>query len=80
MSAEHGTAAALRAHYRRGEKPINDHCQPCADFGRRLWAERKGNPATAGVLSPDYREIRNGLPFVPYVYRGTGTDQMAGVS
>jgi hypothetical protein len=72
--AEHGTMAAVRAHYRRGEKPLGSYCQSCAAACRRRWAERKGNPATAGVQSPDHREIRNGLPFTPYRYRGTGRD------
>lgn len=78
--AEHGTMAAARAHYRRGEKPLADYCQSCAAAVRRQRLERKGSPATAGVQSPDYREIRNGLPFVPYRYRGTGGDQMEAAS
>ena len=71
--AEHGTMAAARAHYRRGEKPLDNYCQSCATAARRQWAERRGNPDTVGAQSPDYREIRNGLPFV---YRGTGEDQI----
>lgn len=72
--APYGTLAACRRHYRRGEKP----CEACSQAQRRRWAERKGTDA--GNLSPDYREIRNGLPFVPYRYRGTGGDQMEAAS
>jgi hypothetical protein len=81
VSAEHGTEAALRGHYRRGEKPIAGWCQACAAYGRRRWAERQGRARAAGVLSPDRREVRNGLPeFRPYVYRGTGADVLTGAS
>ena len=81
MNAGHGTEAALRGHYRRGEKPIADWCQACAAYGRRRWAERQGrNGNGTGVLSPDRREIRNGLPVRPYVYRGTGVDVPTGAT
>ena len=73
-----GTPAAARRHYRRGDKPLIDYCQTCAQAARLHWAERQGT--AAGNLSPDRREIRNGLPFVPYVYRGTGEDQMEAAS
>jgi hypothetical protein len=69
-----GTLSAARRHYRRGEKP----CEACIAAQRRRWAERRGT--AAGNQSPDYREIRNGLPFRPYVYRGTGVDQLESAS
>ena len=47
---------------------------------RRHWLERKGNADAAGVLSPDRREVRNGLPVRFYRYGGTGEDAMAGAS
>ena len=67
-----GTPVAARRHYRRGEKPLASYCQTCAQAARRNWAERRGT--AAGNMSPDTRELRNGLPFVPYHYRGTGRD------
>ena len=74
--AVHGTLAGARAHYRRGEKPLAQYCEPCAAASRRRWAERRGT--RAGNLAPDYRAVRNGLPFRPYVYRGTGVDVLTG--
>jgi hypothetical protein len=66
-----GTPAAARRHYRRGE-PLDAACR--AVEHRRL----AGN---ASEMSPDYRETRNGLPeFRPYVYRGTGEDQLEAAS
>ena len=63
-----GTPAAARRHQRRGERA----CDAC------LAAARIRNRTTPQALSPDYREIRNGLPFRPYVYRGSGADAYTG--
>jgi hypothetical protein len=60
-----GTTAALRRHKRRGEPP----CEAC------LQADRREHSAAAGTHSPETREKRNGIPWKPYVYRGTGYDQ-----
>lgn len=59
-----GTDAAYRRHLRRGEPA----CEACLQAARRRAAARSGYQAD--VLTPDRREIRNGLPFKPYVYRG----------
>jgi hypothetical protein len=67
-----GTAAAAQRHQYRHE-PL---CGPCAEAERRRDADRKGCQASTRV--PEFREIRNGLPFVPYVYRGTGQDVLTG--
>lgn len=68
-----GTPAAARRHQRRGE-PL---CETCRQAARREKAGRIG--VMPGTDSPDYREVRNGLPeFRPYVYRGTGTDAYTG--
>lgn len=68
-----GTAAGARRHYRHGEKP----CSDCATAAR---VQRSPNGYATGRESrvPDLREIRNGLPFRPYVYRGTGADAYTG--
>lgn len=67
-----GTTAGARRHWRNHEPA----CQACLKAGRRAYAERVGG--VAGASSPDFREIRNGMPeFVPYHYRGTGVDQYA---
>jgi hypothetical protein len=63
-----GTLAAVRRHYRRGE-PV---CADCRQAERL--AHRKDMRPPLGA---DWRPVRNGLPeFVPYVYRGTGEDQL----
>jgi hypothetical protein len=70
-----GTAAASRRHWRHGDPP----CYTC----RRADAERRGgNPynRVAGLADamPDPRPVRNGIPWRPYVYRGTGADAFTG--
>lgn len=62
-TAQCGTPAGARRHYRHHEQP----CPPCLRANR----ERKSG-ANAGALSADPpRATRNGLPgFVPYVYQG----------
>jgi len=68
-----GTPAAARRHWRRRE-PL---CDDCTRAHRNQQAARKGHDP--GAHSFDGREIRNGMPdFVPYVYRGTGYDQLTG--
>lgn len=68
-----GTPAAARRHWRRHE-PL---CEACSRAHRNEQAARGGHDP--GVHSFDHREIRNGLPdFVPYIYRGTGYDQLTG--
>jgi hypothetical protein len=75
MSAHHngqpcGTLGAYRRHLRRGERP----CPQCAEAARQDSYTRRG---VRSARTEDRREIRNGLPeFVPYVYRGTGEDQL----
>lgn len=71
--APHGTPAGARRHYRRGEKP----CFACMTAARNDAAARKGYQA-GNTQVPDHRPVRNGLPFRPYVYRGTGADAYTG--
>jgi hypothetical protein len=64
-----GTAAAARRHQRRGE-PLDAAC---------LAARRRESAIdayAAATMSADHRERRNGLPFRPYVYQGTGADTL----
>lgn len=67
-----GTAAAYVRHLRHGEPPCTD-CLAANNRrndevrGRQDWAELPARPAD-----------RNGLPFRPYVYRGTGEDTLTG--
>jgi hypothetical protein len=63
-----GTPAAARRHWRHGEPPCGD----CLNAYRADQAERRGYLGNG--QSPDYREIRNGLPWKPYVYNGRGYD------
>jgi hypothetical protein len=66
-----GTAAAGRRHLRRGE-PV---CPACRAAFRREKADarrRAGKPERWSL--GEVREIRNGLPWKPYRYRGTGED------
>jgi hypothetical protein len=71
-----GTAAAARRHYRRGE-PLD---QACLAAARRQYAETRGRGGAPEQFSAP-RETRNGLPeFRPYVYRGTGEDQLEAAS
>jgi hypothetical protein len=65
-----GTDAAARRHWRRGE-PLDEACKQAS---RRAKIARTGRDHIPNADSPDYREIRNGIPFRPYVYRGTGRD------
>jgi hypothetical protein len=68
-----GTLAAYRRHYRRGDP----YCHTC----RRANAERRGaDPysVAGGDAMPDLRPVRNGIPWRPYVYRGTGADAFTG--
>jgi hypothetical protein len=67
-----GTPAGARRHYRRGEKP----CAACLAAQRGDQARRRGHEA--GAQTPDPREIRNGIPWRPYRYRGTGADAFTG--
>jgi len=53
-----GTRAAYRRHARKGEPA----CAAC------LEAERLRSPSSNGALVPDYREVRNGIPWKPYVF------------
>ena len=62
-----GTPAAYRRHLRHGEKP----CFECSTAERR----RCHTSAVPGRTT-DTREVRNGLPWKPYTYRGTGTDTL----
>lgn len=70
-----GTTAAYRRHLRHRTPP----CPECLAANRRHVAamQAKADPANAGSLTPETRVKRNGLPaFVPYVYRGTGRDEL----
>jgi hypothetical protein len=68
-----GTPAAAQRHRRRGEPT----CQACLRAWREDTAQRRYG-TTGGALSPDHREIRNGIPWRPYIYRGTGVDAFTG--
>jgi hypothetical protein len=48
------------------------------DSEKRVAADPARSPEqhSLGKVRAGFREVRNGLPFRPYVYRGTGTDQM----
>jgi hypothetical protein len=64
-----GTPAAMQRHRRRGEPP----CPACVQAER----ERRARTRPMTARTPDWRPARNGLPeFVPYVYQGTGEDQL----
>lgn len=68
-----GTEAAARRHRRRGE-PV---CQACLRAERVRRQERRGGDpwdTHRGEPSPDCREIRNGIPWKPYRYRGQGRE------
>lgn len=68
-----GTEAAARRHWRRGE-PLDEACRQASRVAQR---ERHGcDPWDNGHGgdTPDFREIRNGIPWKPYVYRGLGYD------
>ena len=67
-----GTSAAYRRHRRRGEPA----CPACLEAERLRNSDRYGWEVTA--LTPDRREVRNGIPWKPYVYRGLGFDQLTG--
>ena len=64
-----GTRAAYRRHLRHGEPA----CAAC------LEAESQRRPGAPRAVF-GRREVRNGLPFKPYVYRGTGEDIYEDVS
>jgi hypothetical protein len=66
-----GTEAAARRHRRRGE-PLDEACRRAARIKAQ---ERRGRDPWA-FAQPDYREVRNGIPWKPYVYRGLGYDQL----
>lgn len=66
-----GTPAAARRHRRRKE-PLDEACRLAA---RADAAERKG---VTRLLGEDHREIRNGIPWRPYRYRGSGADAYTG--
>ena len=68
-----GTPAAARRHWRRGE-PLD---QACLQAHRNDRAKRLGY-AAGNTQVPDWREIRNGIPWKPYRYRGTGRDAYDG--
>jgi hypothetical protein len=61
-----GTPAAARRHRRRHE-PL---CEACRQAERTRRGQRDG--FTGGAQSSDTRQIRNGLPWKPYAYRGSG--------
>ena len=65
----HGTDAARRRHQRRGEKP----CLACQGGSRH--AKASGENRT---LVADTRPVRNGIPWKPYIYRGSGADAYTG--
>ena len=61
--APHGTPAAARRHYRRGEKP----CEPCRGAANR---DRRPDSDPWAQNEPEVRgAIRNGVPVTPYEYR-----------
>jgi len=37
----HGTSAAARRHYRRGEKPLRRYCETCAQYEERRQEDRR---------------------------------------
>ena len=67
-----GTPGAVRRHYRNRE-PLDDAC-------RTAQSTAKGSDPwrSAPFETPDFRPVRNGIPWKPYVYRGLGYDQMEG--
>jgi hypothetical protein len=64
-----GTPAAARRHQRRHE-PLDEACRRAASLARTRYAQGDGPGGRS--LSPDTREIRNGLPWKAYAYRGRG--------
>ena len=62
-----GTRAAYQWHLRHEGKPVT--CRACLDANT---ADTKANQARweKGSRAVDTREIRNGLPFRPYIWRG----------
>jgi hypothetical protein len=43
LTKGHGTEARARRHWRDGDKPLRDHCIPCADAAQlAAWRRRYG--------------------------------------
>jgi hypothetical protein len=61
-----GTLAAARRHRRHGER-LCEKCLPVDHASKQAY--RQDQPG-----SPDFRRVRNGIPWKPYVYRGLGYD------
>jgi hypothetical protein len=69
-----GTTAGARRHYRAGEKP----CPACLEANRQIKRIERGTAPAAAREFPAQRAVRNGIPWKPYVYRGTGADACTG--
>lgn len=64
----HGTTAAARRHYRRGESVLD--CPPCRNAAVQAQRERDGaDPYSSKASDPAPAAARNGLPIVPYRWR-----------
>jgi hypothetical protein len=66
-----GTNAAYKRHLRHGED-----CGACREANGRRSAGARGTQDEIELFV--HGPIRSGLPFRPYVYRGTGEDVLTG--